>query len=355
MIMKHMTRTIWGGLLVLACAGSLTAQEANWAEKMFDKLDHDFGVVARGSDARYRLAITNKYQQTVHIANVTTTCGCTAAKPSKETLASRETAYIELSMDTRKFTHLKESSVTVHFDQPLQAQVRIPVKAYIRTDVVLTPGGAEFGAVALGTQTERKIDVAYAGRNDWKIKNVINKNEAIDAQIVETSRNAGRVNYSLLVTLKSTAPAGELRGQLTLVTDDASNPYIPVLVEARVEPAYLVVPELVDFGTLQPRAKATKNIVVRGKKPFKIEKIESDRLAGTFEARMPQDEKVTHVIPLTVTAPDEAGTISEELTITIVDVEEPIRFRAYFKVVNAATATGAPSSGVAAARAQTAP
>jgi hypothetical protein len=345
----HVMRAMLGGTLCLAWVGPLAAQDANWAEKMFDKLDHDFGVVARGSDARYRLAITNKYQQNVRISNVTTTCGCTAAKPSKETLASRETAYIELSMDTRKFTHLKESSVTVHFDQPLAAQVRIPVKAYIRTDVVLTPGGAEFGSVALGTSAERKIEVAYAGRNDWKIKNVISKNEFIEAQAVETSRNAGRVNYNLLVTLKGSAPAGELRGQLTLVTDDASNPHVPVLVEARIEPAYLVVPELVDFGTLQPRAKATKNIVVRGKKAFKIEKIESERLAGTFEARMPQEEKTTHVIPLTVTAPDEAGTISEEMTITIVGVEEPVRFRAYFKVASAATATGSASTGVASA------
>jgi hypothetical protein len=64
---------------------------------------------------------------------------------------------------------------------------------------------------------------------------------------------------------------------------------------------------------------------------------------------MPQEEKTTHVIPLTVTAPDEAGTISEEMTITIVGVEEPVRFRAYFKVASAATATGSASTGVASA------
>src|SRR5215831_4005382 len=105
------------GLAVLLWGARANAQNSDWAEKMFEKTNHDFGVVARGADARYRLKLTNKYQQTVHIASVTTTCGCTAAKPSKDTLASLESAYIEVTMDTRKFSHQKDSSLTVVIDQ----------------------------------------------------------------------------------------------------------------------------------------------------------------------------------------------------------------------------------------------
>src|SRR5262249_19645571 len=132
-------------MLVVGLAASFCGVRANaqeWARNMFEKQEHNFGVVARGSDARYRLKITNLYKETVHISNVTTTCGCTAAKPSADRLASRESAYIELTMDTKKFQHQKDSSVTVVFDQPQYAEVRIPVHAYIRSDVVLTPGGA---------------------------------------------------------------------------------------------------------------------------------------------------------------------------------------------------------------------
>ena len=126
-------------LLAAGFLPTAQAQELTWAEKMFEKRSHDFGVVARGADVRYRLKITNIYKETVHISNVRTTCGCTAAAPSKSTLASRESAFIEVTMDTRRFKRRKDSNVIVTFDQPLYAEVRIPITAYIRTDVVLTP------------------------------------------------------------------------------------------------------------------------------------------------------------------------------------------------------------------------
>jgi hypothetical protein len=330
------------GLAVLVSGGRAQAQDTSWAAKMFEKLEHDFGVVARGADTRYRLKITNKYQPAVHIANVTTTCGCTAAKPSKDTLQSLETAYIEITMDTKKFQQQKDSSVTVVIDQPQYAEVRIPIHAYIRPDVVLTPGGADFGPVAKGAGQERKIGVAYAGRGSWKIKDVSSKNPNVTTRVVETRRDSTNVNYDVYVSLKDTAPLGELREQLTIVTDDASNPYVPVLITGRVEAEYAVSPELVSLGTLSPGERKTVNVVVRGKKPFAIEKIESEKSSGTFEVRLPQGSKLgnTYVLPLTVIAPTEPGTLTEDFTVTITGSSEPVTFKAYGKIVaGGATAT----------------
>lgn len=348
MKLKTMYAAVWG-LAWLGAAANAHAQ-GGWAEQMFEKLDHDFGVVARGADAKYRLAIKNKFVQPVHIQNIKTSCGCTAAKPSKESLASNETAYIEITMDTRKFTHQKDSSVTVTFDAPQFAEVRIPVKAYIRTDVVLTPGGAEFGSVTKGADSERKIAIAYAGRDNWTIRNVISKNPNISAKVAETGRGSGRVNYDLMVTIKGDAPTGELRDQVTLVTDDPNNPNIPVLVEARVETEYTVNPEIVSFGNLSPGEKKTINIVVRGKKPFSIDKIESEKTVGTFEVRLPQEPKLIHVLPLTVIAPTEAGTLNEEFTVTIGGVKQTVTFKAYGKIIGGGSSQAAKNDGATTAQ-----
>jgi len=330
-------------LSVLAWGADAKAQNYDWAYKMFDKVEHDFGVVASGADARYRLKITNKYRDPVHIASVTTSCGCTAAKPSKDTLVSLESAYIEVTMNTKKFQHQKDSSVTIVVDQPQYAEVRIPIKAYIRTDVVLSPGGVEFGGVPKGEDVERKIGVAYAGRGNWKIKEAQSKNPNVVTRLVETRRDATNVNYDLYVAVKGAAPLGELREQLTLVTDDAGNPYIPVLVEARVEPEFAVSPEIVSFGNLNPGERKSVNVIVRAsaKKPFSIEKIESENSQGMFEVRLPKDPKATHVVPLTVIAPTEPGALSEEFTVTIAGRTEPVTFKAYGKVVSSTGATTA--------------
>ena len=331
------------GLAVLCSGARANAQDSKWARDMFDKLEHNFGVVARGSDARYRIKVTNKYKETVHISGVTTTCGCTAAKPSKDTLASLETAFIELTMDTKKFQQQKDSSVTVVFDQPRYAEVRIPVHAYIRADVVLTPGGAQFGDVSPGANEERKIGVAYAGRGNWTIKDIISKNPNIKARVVETRRDSQYVNYDLLVTLKGTS-LGDVRDQLTLVTDDAGNPYIPVLVEGKVEADYSVRPDLVTFGNLAPGEKKTVNVVVKGKKPFLIDKVESEHTQGMFEVRIPRDARQTQVMPLTITAPDEEGTLNEEFAVTISGRSEPVTFKVMAKVVPT-TGTAGKSGG----------
>src|SRR6185369_13095109 len=91
------------GLSLLAWSHTARGQDPEWAHKMFEKLEHDFGTVPSGADLKYRLKITNKYQQQVRIASVASSCGCTAAKPLKDTLASEESTYLDISMDTRKF------------------------------------------------------------------------------------------------------------------------------------------------------------------------------------------------------------------------------------------------------------
>ncbi len=332
------------GLILLASHSPLAAQDSRWAERMFSELKHDFGVVARGSDTKYRLKITNNIPQPVHIADVTTTCGCTAAKPEKNSLAVGESTYVEITMNTVKFEGHKPSSVTVVFDQPARAEVRIPIESYIRRDVVLTPGGAQFGVVPKGTSAERIINIAYAGRSDWKIREVISRNPHVQAQVVETQRAGGNCKYDLRVTLKESAPLGPFRDQLSLVTNDAGAPNIPVLVDAQVEADYSITPELVTFGTLGPGERKTVNLVVRGKKPFKIEKVESEASTGLFETRLPKDSKVVHVLPLTIIAPETPGNVDEEFHVTISESSEPLKFRSRGKVVSRTPAAAASNS-----------
>ena len=342
MTLKAVRWAIWG-LAWLASTTTLQAQDAQWAEKMFSTLNHDFGTVAKGADTRYRVKITNKYEQQVHIRDVKTSCGCTSAKPSQDTLASLETAYIEIVMDTRKFSNQKDSAVTVVFDAPQYAEVRIPIRAYIRTDVVLTPGSIEFGSVPKGSRAERSLSITHSGRGNWAIKKVLSSNNpALNIKVIEAGRDAVQVRYDMTVDVKPDAPIGEIREQFTLVTDDPINPNIPVLIEASVEPEYVVTPGVLNFGILTPGQERTVNLVVKGQKPFSIQKIESEKTAGTFKVSLPQRPQKVHVLPLTVTAPDSAGTVEDLFTLTIDGTDQTIQFKAYGKVAGRTSAAKVP-------------
>ncbi len=324
-------------LLVLLAQANLFAQgqsASDWALKMFEETSHNFGVVARGSDVQHRLKLTNIYEETVQIAEVKTSCGCSAAKPSQYTLKSLESAYIEIVMDTKKFSRQKDSSVIITFSAPQFAEIRIPISAYIRTDVVMEPGSASFGAVDQGTSATRVIDIAYAGRPDWKILDVQNLPDNLTAELQEVSRTAEGVRYSLKMTLSDKAALGAFRGQINLRTDDANNPQVPFLIEGSVVSDIVVNPEVVSLGMLAPGQQATKNVVIRGKKPFKIVKVECESDLNAFQIRLPQDERAVHVLPLTISAPSGDGTLVEEFTVTIEGREEPVTFKAYCKVVS---------------------
>lgn len=331
-------RSVFWVVGLLACTATATAQSPGWAEAMFEEKNHDFGVIARGAEATYRFKITNNSNQQVHIANTRTTCGCTAARPSRDLLESGETAYIEVSMNTRKFTRKKDSNLIVTFDAPSYAEVRLPISAYIRTDVVLTPGMVNFGPVAKGTASQKKIDIAYAGREDWKILKVETQNPNITAKAVEKERNAGRVKYDLIVDLKGDAPVGDLRSQLFLITDDTNSPRVPVLIEGRVEAEITITPRAVSFGVLTAGGnKKTVNVVLRGRKPFTIEKIESESGNAAYQVQLPTTTKPVHVLPLSFVPSNKPGKFAETFTVTIKGMPEPIQFTARGEIA-AATA-----------------
>lgn len=331
---KTGTRCFWALLFALLSAGSAAAEDLNWAQKMFDKQTIDFGVVARGADVMYPLKVKNIYQQTVHITTVGTSCGCSATRePEKTTLNPGEETVIEVTMDTQRFMRRKDSNVIVTFDLPLAAEVRIPLTVYIRSDVVLTPGAVNFGAVARGTGSERTVEIAYAGRNDWHIREVKTPGDYLVAQLVETGRSDGRVGYKLHVKLDPAAPVGLLRDQITLVTDDANSPHVPVMVEGKIEADITVTPEVVSLGMLTPGQNKTVNVVLRGRTPFAIEEIICEHDNGMFRVRLPKEARSVHVLPMTITPPNELGALNEEFTVKIAGRAEPIVFKAYGKVI----------------------
>ncbi len=322
--------------LILFTATPVFAQNPyEWAEKMFDSTNHDFGAVARGADVNHRFRVRNLYKEDVRISSVTASCGCTSPRFDQTPFKTGESSYIDISMDTHKFQHEKSSTVTVTFDQPQYATVTIPVKVYIRTDVVLTPGSINFGAVDHGSAQQRKIELTYAGDPNWAITKATTNNDFLTANVKETIRQNGQVGYDLIVALSPKAPVGNLRQQLMLVTNDQAG-QIPVLVEARVESDVTVTPSVVQLGSVPSGEKKVQTVILRGNNPFVIEKVECESANGLF--KMPQltkDAKTVHVLPLTFTAPKQSGPLSEKFIVTIAGRAEPITFTAQASIETA--------------------
>jgi hypothetical protein len=302
-------------LFVCFATTSATAQE--WARKMFETHDHNFETVARGSDTVYKFRFKNIYKEDVHIASVRSSCGCTDPSIENDLLKTYEEGYIVAKFNTKTMTGYHSATLTVEIDKPYRAQVQLHVHGNIRGDVVFEPGSVVFDTVDQGTKFEKRVSVRYAGRSGWKIDDVVVASETsdhIEVELAESERVGGRVRYDLLVRLKETAPAGFLKDQLILVTNDGRNPRIPLDVEGRIVPEISVAPENLVFGDIDQASEMTKKIVVRGKKPFTITAINGGGDSLSFNHG--SDEKTTHIVEVTLRAPSQAGRLKQPITIS---------------------------------------
>lgn len=303
---------------------SPTGRPLNWAEQMFDKHEHQFGVVARGADVVWRIKVTNKYVETIHISEAHTSCNCISAKILTNTLKTWEEGIIEVRLNTLQYSRDRHANVIVTIDQPAYMQVTLPITAYIRTDVVIEPGSAILGTVSQGeTSPEHRLRISYAGSPNWRISEVRSRNPNLVCAVRELSRqpNGGTANilYELNVKLTSSTPAGDLREQILLMTNDVNSPQIPVLVEGRVLAEYSITPPSIALKGMKPGDKEEVKVVIRGQKPFVVEKIESNSGSEAYQIKpLPKDRfQIVQILNIIVNAPEKPGPMDEVFTLTL--------------------------------------
>lgn len=329
-------RVVLASIAVLALASTANAQD--WARKMFDATDHNFGAVARGATARHYFRLTNIFKEDVHISSVRSSCGCTSVEVSKDTLKTYESASVTATFNTASHLGQKSATLTVVIDRPYYAEVQLHVAGYIRSDLTLSPPGVNLGAVDSGAGAVHKIEVAATGRPDWRIEKIKVSNPEIEAEAVETARSRNVVKYTLTVKVKESMPVGYVKELVNLVTNDASNAVVPVDVEGQVVAEVAVRPSSLFLGTMTAGSKVEKKVVVKGKKPFKILAVECDDEGFEFTFD-PAVAKEMHLLPVQYTAGGKAGQLNAKIKIRVDTGHETTVVLGAQAVVDAAPAT----------------
>lgn len=297
----------------LVCLLNVVAADAQeWARKMFEVTSHDFGVVARGAEVSYRFHFRNLYKEDVHVASVRSSCGCTTTSVENDLLKSREVGSIVAVYDTRRFLGRKDATITVVFDQPFYAEVQLQVTGFIRSDIVLSPGKLDFGAVDRGSEALQRLSVSHTGRSDWQIVDIRSANEHLEAELVETMRRGSQVGYELTVRLRGDAPAGYLRDQIQVLTNDSQGQFL-IDVEGNIVPEVTVSPSSLSLGVLRPGETVSKRLIVRGKKPFRI--LHIDCADEGFEFQYTDEAKTLHLIPVIYRAGNAPGQVRQRIHI----------------------------------------
>jgi hypothetical protein len=295
----------------MAFSGAGLAQE--WATKMFPVTSHNFGTVAKGSKTEYRFVFRNMYKEDLHVVGVRTSCGCTSPEVTKRDLKTHESAEVVATFNTRTFLGQHGATLTVTFDKPFHAEVQLRVAGNIRGDVTFDPPFVDLGNVDLGKGAERTVRVSRVGSTPWEIKDVRSVNPSFEVMLSKPTRTAAQTMYDLTMRLKPEAPAGYVKGQLILVTNDARATQIPMDVEGRVVAEVTVSPQLLALGAVQCGGTVTKNVVVRANREFSITGISC--VDGCLTCEPKTTPAKVHILPITFQAGAAAGKVERQLKI----------------------------------------
>ncbi len=294
---------IWAGITI-APAEVWASQDGKWAQALFSESGHDFGPVPRGAIVRHKFILTNRLQEAINILDVRASCGCTSGFASVGTVPPGQQAYIEAQMDTRNFTGMKATTLTVTLMTASghQAEARFGVQSNILADIVLNPGSIEFGSIAKGSTPTQELTIERLGAPSWRTVRMVSTSRSLSAQLVETMRSEAGVGYKLTVSLKPDAPPGLLREEIRILTNDSTSPSVPVLVTAQVQGTLQATPEMLTLGNVPNAAASQGRYVVRGTTPFTITGIEGEG-DGFQVVEAGPGKKTLHVLTLSFNPP----------------------------------------------------
>ena len=98
----------------------------------------------------------------------------------------------------------------------------------------------------------------------WRVHRMVSGSRVLNAQLVETSRKGGAVSYTLTVSLKPDAPAGPIRDEIRILSNDPETPSIPVMVTAWIRGELTAAPSVLSMGQVQSAAGVQGRFVIRG-------------------------------------------------------------------------------------------
>jgi len=264
-------------------------------------------MVPRGVKVKHDFLLVNRLAEPITILNLRPSCGCTSGRASASAVAPGQSVVIEAEMDTRNFVGPKSTVlfVTLITAGGREGEARLGVSCHILSDIVLNPGSIDFGTVVRGQSPAQVLTIDRLNGKGWRFVRMVSASRALNAQLAETSRSESTVSYSLSVSLKPDAPAGLLRDELRLISNDPETPSIPIMVTALIRGDLTAAPSILSLGQIHSSAGAQGRFIIRSSRPFAIRSIEGagDGFSTSLPDATPQP---VHVV--TVAYKPEEGT-----------------------------------------------
>lgn len=243
---------------------------------------YDFGTALSGETVTHTFEFKNVGKGRLVIGGVRTSCGCTAATPTKTNLAPGEAGQVTVGFDTRFQKGHQVRTITLYTNDPSNPQAAMTLQGDIKQQVAATPSQIDFGKVRRGTEVTKEVVISdLTGRNGFSVGPVSNANPAI--RVIQEPGKDHKPGDKIKITLLKTMPVGPFDDTIKIVTNRAP---VQVDIFGTVQGDLDVAPAQISFGIVQPGRGATRivRLTNTGSKLIKLLGISSSNAGVTASA-----------------------------------------------------------------------
>jgi hypothetical protein len=210
-------------------------QTASRAKIDFSETMWDFGHVPKAGKVVHTYLVKSVGEDTLIIAKVRTTCGCTSAPLSRDTLAPGETARLDVVFDPAKVM-VGETTKRLHVvcndpNNPL-AEIRFRAKIGDGSSLVrITPAFVDFDTVLAGTRTSRTLIIENTSGEKLSLTRVEGPGDGVDLDLRNQTLQPGQ-SVQAVLQLRDGAVSGGIQTSLTLDFECSKTARVTIPIEA---------------------------------------------------------------------------------------------------------------------------
>jgi hypothetical protein len=173
-IHRHLSTFIAAGLAVLVLASAALAVPAKGPKIVFKQDEWNFGKSKGGEDLVHEFVFKNEGDAALHIKNVETSCGCTAALVSDKSVDPGKSGRIKITFNTRGYSGEVSRFVYVESDDPATPRVQLKVSAAVDVQpqprIDLDRYGFDVGLLIEGDELVAPVTVFNKGELELQVE-----------------------------------------------------------------------------------------------------------------------------------------------------------------------------------------
>ena len=225
----------------------------------FKDSDFNFGQIYKGQKVEHIYKFENRGKDTLKIKKVKTSCGCTAAILTADTIPPGETGEIKATFSSDSISGNINKSITVASNDPDTPNYRLTISGEIIKDLIINPEHIDFGSVFVGKKTSKTVSIKSQTEPDFKIKKITPSKPFIDASISEEKNG----EYIIKIALKHNSVIGRFSGGIYLETNSQIESTVNIPFFGEIEGDVTTYPGKIYFGSVVKGKELTQKLYVK--------------------------------------------------------------------------------------------